>query len=98
MQKIIALLFSLAFCSCRRALFVLAAGWSMSCFSRQVVIIVLFDDIVGTTVSRSIQANQCGDYRTLCLLSHITKLLLRVVQERIYKKIDDEVGETQFGF
>ena len=31
-------------------------------------------------------------------MSHITKLLLRVIQERIYKKIDDEVGETQFGF
>ena len=50
------------------------------------------------TLPKKPKANECGDYRTLSLMSHITKLLLRVIQERIYKKIDDEVGETQFGF
>ena len=50
------------------------------------------------TLPKKPKANECGDDRTLSLMSHITKLLLRVIQERIYKKIDDEVGETQFGF
>ena len=44
------------------------------------------------------KANEYEDYRPLNLMSHITKLLLGVIQERIYKKIDDEVRQTQFGF
>ena len=50
------------------------------------------------TLPKKPKATECGDYRTLSLMSHITKLLLRVIQERIQKKIDVEVGETQFGF
>ena len=31
-------------------------------------------------------------------MSHITELLLRVIQEIIQKKIDVEVGDIKFGF
>ena len=50
------------------------------------------------TLPKKPKASECGDYRTLSLMSHITKLLLCVIQARIQKKIDVEVGETQFGF
>ena len=50
------------------------------------------------TLPKKPKASECGDYRTLSLMSHVTKLLLCVIKARIQKKIDVEVGETQFGF
>ena len=40
----------------------------------------------------------CTEYRTISLMSHITKILLKIIHERIKNKIDTEVGEEQFGF
>ena len=44
------------------------------------------------------KAMECGDYRTISLMPHVTKLLLKVILERMKKKIGEEVSETQFGF
>ena len=44
------------------------------------------------------RANECGDYRTISLMPHITKLFLRIILNRIKYKIDNEIGEEQFGF
>jgi hypothetical protein len=41
---------------------------------------------------------ECTDYRTISLMSHVTKILLNIIHERIKNKIDIEVGEEQFGF
>ena len=44
------------------------------------------------------RAVDCTEYRTISLMSHITKILLKIIHERIKNKIDTEVGEEQFGF
>ena len=39
-----------------------------------------------------------GDFRTISLMSHTTKILLRIILERMKWKINSEIGEEQFGF
>ena len=44
------------------------------------------------------KASECGDYRLISLMPHITKIFLRVILNRIKHQIDIEVDEAQFGF
>ena len=43
-------------------------------------------------------ANQCTDYITLCLMSNVTKIILRVLMVRNSRIFDREAGRTQSGF
>lgn len=40
----------------------------------------------------------CSSHRTISLMSHILKVLLKIVLERIRRKIIPEIPDTQFGF
>jgi len=40
----------------------------------------------------------CSNYRTISLISHASKVLLKVILDRIRAKVDFEVSETQAGF
>ena len=44
------------------------------------------------------KAQDCTEYRTLSIMSHVTKLLLKIIQVRITAKINKEVSELQSGF
>lgn len=44
------------------------------------------------------KAAECGQHRTISLMSHITKILLRIIMLRIRNKIRPEIGEEQCGF
>ena len=44
------------------------------------------------------KAQNCTEYRTISLMSHVTKLLLKSIQVRITAKINKEVSELQSGF
>ena len=44
------------------------------------------------TLPKKSKAQNCTEYRTISLMSHITKSLLKVIQQRIVKKIDNEVS------
>ena len=50
------------------------------------------------TLTKKSKAQSCTEYRTISLMSHITKLLLKVIEQRIVKKIDNEVSRLQSGF
>lgn len=50
------------------------------------------------TLPKKPMATECGDFRTISLMPHVTKLLLRIILERMKSRIDSEVGDTQFGF
>lgn len=39
-----------------------------------------------------------NDYRTIALMSHTLKVFLKIIHARIYKKCEEQIGETQFGF
>ena len=41
---------------------------------------------------------KCSNYRLISLMSHVTKIILRVIMNRIKKKIYTEVSWSQFGF
>lgn len=43
-------------------------------------------------------AVECSDHRTISLISHASKILLRILTKRIEGKTTGFVGETQFGF
>ena len=41
---------------------------------------------------------QCGNYRTIALVSHASKVLLRIILERIRLKTETEIVDEQAGF
>ena len=43
-------------------------------------------------------AHSCSDFRTISLMSHMTKLLLKIIQKRVIAKIDQEISIFQSGF
>ena len=43
-------------------------------------------------------AMDCGDYRTISLIPHASKILLKILTKRIENKAKDYISETQFGF
>ena len=44
------------------------------------------------------KTQECAEHRTISIMSHVTKVLLKVIQNRINAKIDYEVSQTQSGF
>ncbi|GFR85386.1 RNA-directed DNA polymerase from mobile element jockey-like [Elysia marginata] len=61
---------------------------------------------IPTDISRSVfiahpkkpGATECELHRTISLMSHVTKILLRVVMIRIRNKIKPEIADEQYGF
>ena len=43
-------------------------------------------------------AKKCKDHRTISLMSHTLKLFLKVIHNRIYRKLDSDISDSQFGF
>ena len=43
-------------------------------------------------------AVECRDYRTISLISHAAKVILRILNRRIEGKLKGKIGEDQFGF
>ena len=41
---------------------------------------------------------KCKQHRTISIMNHIAKIILRVITERIRSKIRPEIAEEQFGF
>ena len=40
----------------------------------------------------------CDEYRMISLMSHTLKILLKIIQQRIYRKCEEQLDEMQFGF
>ena len=49
-------------------------------------------------ISKKPKAQNCTEYLTISLMSHLTKLLLRFIQVRIRAMINKEISELQNGF
>ena len=50
------------------------------------------------TLSKKSKAMICTEFRTISLMSHVTKLLLKIIQQRMANKIDKEVSRLQSSF
>jgi hypothetical protein len=44
------------------------------------------------------KATKCSDHRTICIIAHAAKIIARILKRRIERKIEDALGEDQFGF
>jgi len=53
-----------------------------------------FTEVTMIALKKKPQATNCSDHRTISLIAHTAKILKR----RIEKKIEEVLGEDQFGF
>src|SRR6478609_5327045 len=44
------------------------------------------------------EKDECSDHRTISLISHASKILLKILTNRIEVKARDFIGRNQFGF
>ena len=44
------------------------------------------------------RATMCTEYRTLSLMSHLLKMIIRIILMRNRQKIETEISEFQSGF
>lgn len=47
---------------------------------------------------KKVNARECSDYRTISLMSHTLKILLKIIHTRIRSKLELDISESQFGF
>ena len=59
-----------------------------------------FTTAVMITLPKKPNANECKFFRTISLISHTSKILLKILHARMQKKIDTQFGyrNTQFGY
>jgi hypothetical protein len=49
-------------------------------------------------VKKKPKVTKCGNHRTIILIAHTAKIITNVLRRRIERKIEDVLGEDQFGF
>ena len=49
-------------------------------------------------IPKKTATTECEQHRTISLMSHITKILLRIIMMRVRNKIKPEIAEEQCGF
>ena len=57
-----------------------------------------FTKSVVIPIPKKANAVECSDYRTISLISHASKILLKIINNRMQSKADMVLGRTQFGF
>lgn len=58
-------------------------------------------DLLKTTlipIPKKSNAKECKDHRTISCICHVTKLITKILLKRIGGKIEENMGEDQFGF
>ena len=50
------------------------------------------------TLKKKTRATKCSGHRTTGLISHTAKKIAKILRGRIERKIEDVLGEDQFGF
>ena len=50
------------------------------------------------SIQKKPNAQRCEDHRTISLISHASKILLRVINNRLRARTEDHIGWDQFGF
>ena len=57
-----------------------------------------FTEVTMIALKKKPQATKCSNHRTISLISHIAKIVAKILRRRIEKKIEDVLGEDQFAF
>src|SRR2546425_12581233 len=57
-----------------------------------------FSESMFVPIPKVSKAQECGDFRTIALISHASKILLHLIKRRITPVIERQVGDSQMGF
>jgi hypothetical protein len=57
-----------------------------------------FTEVTMIALKKKPQATKCSDHRTISFTAHTEKIVAKILRRRIKKKIEDVLGEDQFGF
>jgi len=57
-----------------------------------------FTEVTMIALKKKPQATKCSDHRTISHITHTAKEVAKILRRRIEKKIEDVLGEDQFGF
>src|SRR6476469_11058990 len=57
-----------------------------------------FTRVVMIPLQKKINAVECSNHRTISLISHASKILIKILTNRIEAKAKDFIGRNQFGF
>jgi len=57
-----------------------------------------FTEITMIALKKKTQATKCSDHRTTSLVAHTAKIITKILRRRVERKIEDVLGENQFGF
>ena len=57
-----------------------------------------FTEVTMFDLKKKPQATKCSNHRTISLTAHTAKIVAKILRRRIEKKIEDVLGEDQFGF
>ena len=53
---------------------------------------------VFTPISKKTNAKECSNYRTIALISHASKVMLKILQARLQQYVNRELPDVQAGF
>ena len=59
------------------------------------------DDFIKTiivTIEKKMNASECEDHRTINVIAHALKIILRLLGKRLQNKAKHLIGKTQFGY
>src|SRR5437899_2876585 len=57
-----------------------------------------FRESIFVPIPKVSKAQDCGDFRTIALISHASKVLLHLIKRRITPIIERQLGDSQMGF
>jgi hypothetical protein len=57
-----------------------------------------FSEVTIMALKRMLKATKCSDHHTLSIIAHTTKIVAKILRRMIEMKVEDVLGEVQFGF
>ena len=56
------------------------------------------EKIIFTPIPKKGNAKECSNYRTIALISHVSKVILKILQARLQQYMNCELPDVQAGF
>ena len=60
--------------------------------------IVVLEKTLKIPIPKKGNAKECSDYRTIALVSHASKVMLKILQARLQQYVNCELSDVQAGF
>jgi len=57
-----------------------------------------FTEVTMIVLKKKTHSTKCSDHRTVSLIAHTAKIIAKILRRRIERKIEEVLGEDQFGF